>query len=142
MPRYERAEIGVKGLIFRRGRLLLLHRRTDLAFSPNLWDLPGGGVERGDNLEGSLVREVREETGFPVRIGLPVHASIVRARSISGRRLTVVIVYYRCSTRATGEPRLDPLEHTDFAWVGRDEMGRYPTAPDQLVPIRRAFATP
>jgi ADP-ribose pyrophosphatase YjhB (NUDIX family) len=43
---------------------ILLHRRSD---SGN-WALPGGAMELGETLAGCAVREVREETGFEVRI--------------------------------------------------------------------------
>lgn len=139
MPQYQLAEIGVKGAIFRRGRLLLLHRRDDLAVAPGLWDMPGGGVEAGDGLEDSLIREVREETGFTVQVGRPIHAQIVHARLVSGRKLIVAVVYYECSTPATGTPQLDPQEHTDYAWVARDKLSEYPLPPDQRMAIRKAF---
>src|SRR5215469_11400067 len=43
---------------------ILLQRRTD---SGN-WALPGGAMDIGETLAGSAVREVKEETGFDVRI--------------------------------------------------------------------------
>jgi ADP-ribose pyrophosphatase YjhB (NUDIX family) len=43
---------------------ILLHRRAD---SGN-WALPGGAMELGETLAGCAIREVREETGFDVRI--------------------------------------------------------------------------
>jgi len=141
MPHYERTELGVKGVIFRRGRLLLLRRRDYLVVAPGLWDLPGGGVEVGDSLEDSLVREVREETGFAVRVGPPIHAAIVRTHMVSGKALVVTVVYYRCSMRATGPPRLDAEEHTQYAWVTRRELPTHQVVPDQVEPIRLAFAT-
>ena len=140
MPRYQRAKLGVKGVIFRAGRVLLLHRRDDLVLVPGLWDMPGGGVEVGDSLEDSLIREVREETGFVVRVGRPVHAWIAHARFVSGKELTSAIVCYECSTRAGGAPRLDPQEHTEYAWVTRGELARYPLPPHQLEAIHKAFA--
>ncbi|MFI6683075.1 NUDIX domain-containing protein [Streptomyces sp. NPDC050485] len=45
------------------GRLLLQRRRDN-----NLWALPGGGMELGDSLPGTAVREVKEETGLDVEI--------------------------------------------------------------------------
>ena len=139
MSRYQLAELGVKGAIFRRGRLLLLHRRDDLIVAPRLWDMPGGGVEVGDGLEDSLIREVQEETGFTVQVGRPIHAQIVHTRLGSGRELTVAVVYYECSTSATGAPRLDPQEHTEFAWVAWKELSKYRLSADQRVAIRKAF---
>ena len=43
---------------------ILLQRRTD---SGN-WALPGGGMDIGESLAGSVIREVREETGFAVEV--------------------------------------------------------------------------
>ncbi|MEU6613232.1 NUDIX domain-containing protein [Streptomyces parvus] len=45
------------------GRILLQRRRDN-----NLWALPGGGMDLGDSLPGTAVREVKEETGLDVEI--------------------------------------------------------------------------
>ena len=46
---------------------LLIHRsyRSD-------WTFPKGKVDPGEHVLGAAVREVREETGFAVRLGLPL----------------------------------------------------------------------
>jgi ADP-ribose pyrophosphatase YjhB (NUDIX family) len=41
---------------------ILLHRRTD----NELWSIPGGGMEVGERIADTVVREVREETGLEV----------------------------------------------------------------------------
>jgi ADP-ribose pyrophosphatase YjhB (NUDIX family) len=41
---------------------ILLHRRTD----NELWSIPGGGMEVGERIADTVVREVREETGLVV----------------------------------------------------------------------------
>jgi 8-oxo-dGTP pyrophosphatase MutT (NUDIX family) len=46
-----------------RGRILLQRRRDN-----GLWALPGGGMDLGDSLPGTAVREVREETGLDVEV--------------------------------------------------------------------------
>ena len=43
---------------------ILLHRRSD---SGN-WALPGGAMDIGETFAASAIREVREETGFDVRV--------------------------------------------------------------------------
>jgi 8-oxo-dGTP diphosphatase len=139
MSRYLRAGAGVKGVLFRDGRVLLLHRRDDLILAPGLWDLPGGGVEDGADLEETLVREFREETGFGVTVGWPILAWVRSARTTRGRKLTSVIVCYECHTRARGSPRLDPEEHTEFAWVDRVELGNYRMPSRWSEAILRAF---
>ncbi len=43
---------------------MLLTKRAD----NGLWCLPGGGVDPGESVEETIVREVREETGLTVRV--------------------------------------------------------------------------
>jgi 8-oxo-dGTP diphosphatase len=47
-------------------RILLVKRRT-VPFK-GYWALPGGRVEAGENVEETVVREVKEETGVDVKI--------------------------------------------------------------------------
>jgi ADP-ribose pyrophosphatase YjhB (NUDIX family) len=56
--------IGTSAVITDSQGAILLHRRAD---SGN-WALPGGAMEIGETLAGCAVREVREETGFDVRV--------------------------------------------------------------------------
>ncbi len=56
--------LGAFGVIFDdEGRVLLCHR-TD----HDLWNLPGGTVEPGETPADTVIREVKEETGFEVEI--------------------------------------------------------------------------
>ena len=55
--------IGVSALIFEQGRVLLALRR-DIGW----WNLPGGGMEIGETVEETVLREVKEETGLEVEI--------------------------------------------------------------------------
>ena len=55
--------IGVFALIFDdQGRILLGHRR-DIDW----WNLPGGGMDKGETIDETVCREVREETGLEVK---------------------------------------------------------------------------
>jgi ADP-ribose pyrophosphatase YjhB (NUDIX family) len=43
---------------------ILLHKRADNEF----WSIPGGGMEPGESIADTIVREVREETGIEARV--------------------------------------------------------------------------
>ena len=49
-------------LVDRDGRVLLARRLPGKPHA-GLWEFPGGKVERGETVEGALVRELREELG-------------------------------------------------------------------------------
>ncbi|GCE46681.1 ADP-ribose pyrophosphatase YjhB (NUDIX family) [Thermosporothrix hazakensis] len=55
--------IGVSAVIMQEKRVLLALRR-DIEW----WNLPGGGMEPGETVEQTVLREVREETGLEVAI--------------------------------------------------------------------------
>lgn len=61
--------LAARALILKDDRLLLVNAypggRSDL------WCAPGGGVEAGSSLHDNLIREVHEETGLTVSVGLP-----------------------------------------------------------------------
>jgi ADP-ribose pyrophosphatase YjhB (NUDIX family) len=62
-PGYATPKVDVRGAAFREGRVLLVRERTD-----GLWTLPGGWADIGDTPSEILAREVREESGFDVRV--------------------------------------------------------------------------
>jgi 8-oxo-dGTP diphosphatase len=59
---------GASGLIVADGRVLLIRRGKEPY--KDHWSLPGGGVERGERVRDTVRREVREETGLEVDVGL------------------------------------------------------------------------
>lgn len=45
------------------GRVLMIHKTDN-----DLWALPGGGHEPGESIADTVVREIREETGYDVEV--------------------------------------------------------------------------
>lgn len=132
--------LGVKGAIFRSHRLLLLRRRNDLDLWPGLWDLPGGGVEKEDGtLDSALAREALEETGFNVRVGPVLDVSFQWIRVRAEPAFPSIVSCFRCSTWQRGQPRLDPSEHTDFAWVRRRDLSGLAAVPRLRRAMERAL---
>jgi ADP-ribose pyrophosphatase YjhB (NUDIX family) len=60
---YATPKIDVRGVVLREGRVLLVRERSDGG-----WTLPGGWADVGDTPTEAVTREVREETGFTVRV--------------------------------------------------------------------------
>lgn len=54
------------GLLEKDGKFLLVNAKTGVP--KGLWNLPAGRVSEGERIEEAAVREVKEETGFDVKI--------------------------------------------------------------------------
>jgi len=55
--------------VIMRGEQILLSRIAERIAQGEMWTLPGGGLERGEEPRAAVVREVYEETGLPVSVG-------------------------------------------------------------------------
>jgi 8-oxo-dGTP pyrophosphatase MutT (NUDIX family) len=77
------------------------------------WELPGGRLEHGEDLESCVEREVKEETGLTVRAGQLLHAWSFEV--LEGRR--VVVIAYEC--RLASEPAVPQRseEHDRVSFV-------------------------
>lgn len=52
----------VRGIVIKDGKIAMMH-----SLKYNYYKLPGGGMEAGESLEDTLIREVREESGLIVK---------------------------------------------------------------------------
>ena len=127
--------VGVGGVVFDGGRVLLIKRR----FEPlaGRWSLPGGALEVGETLAEGLAREMKEETGLDVIVGPVVDVFDRITRDDEGRaRFHYVLVDLLCSVRAGA-----PVAGSDVAEVALVETGdlsRYELTPKTIDVIERA----
>jgi len=115
--------IAVKAHIWRGGRMLILKRRADDDEYGGLWDIPGGRLERDENAQAGLIREVREETGLAIDKIRPLTVWDYEHRA------TKVIGLSFLARADEGEAVLSD-EHTAFTWAAPEEMGDYEFAPN------------
>jgi 8-oxo-dGTP pyrophosphatase MutT (NUDIX family) len=100
------------------GRILLT-RLTDT----DLWTLPGGGVDHGEDVRTAAIREVYEETGLPLTIGdlLEVDSVHFTGRSPSGRLedFHAIRVIFAGTVPTDVEPHVVEVDGStaEVAWV-------------------------
>ncbi|MBF9129131.1 NUDIX domain-containing protein [Plantactinospora sp. S1510] len=128
-----RRRIGAYGLCRDGDRVLLARGSGNSAF-PGLWQVPGGGVEHGEDPAAAVRREFAEETGLTVEVtGLrAVLADVVRLAGVDGpvAEHTDRIVYDVVAPSGISgpdpegrPPHADPDGGTDaVAWVGPGEL--------------------
>jgi ADP-ribose pyrophosphatase YjhB (NUDIX family) len=104
-----RPNIVAAAAIIERNERVLLIRRT--YGNRRLWHLPGGLVNRGEDVGGAAVREVIEETG------IVLHGSqFVATFKLNENYRDVTLHIYR--GRAVGALKIDPHEIAEAAWFG------------------------
>lgn len=93
------------------------------------WTLPGGGMEPGEHPEATVVREVREETGYAVRVDEVVGVGSItipgKARLTGpSRPLQGLRIIYRC-TIVGGELAVEQHGSSDdVGWFSLDQIAR------------------
>ena len=106
-----------------RGDQILLSRLSSRVTSQELWSLPGGGVDHGEDPRDAVVREVHEETGLTAEIGDTAHVFSLHLPDTwrRGRRVdahSVRIVYQGWVPPDAGEPRVVEVDGStaEAAW--------------------------
>lgn len=108
--------IGTSGFIFNRdGKFLIIRRSLTDDFCAGEWELPGGGVDHGEDPKESIRREVMEEVGIAVHVGHPLTVFNFMMHE-NGRQKHVAQIVYLCSIKESESVQLS-FEHCDYRWV-------------------------
>jgi 8-oxo-dGTP diphosphatase len=119
----------VTAAILARDGKILIARRPDTDTLANKWEFPGGKVEDGETPEVCLARELKEELGIEVRVGIFLGESLYHYEHGSIRLLA-----YR-TYWAAGE--LDPKVHAEIRWASLSELDLYAFAPADIPFVKK-----
>ena len=98
--------------IIRHGRVLVA-RRTHPPEAARGWEFPGGKVERGEDPDTAVIREVREELGCEISV----------TGQLSGESPITAGYVLRVATAALVDGEPIPHEHDAIRWLGPEELG-------------------
>jgi len=118
----------------RKKKILVIRRSEGENWSKELWDLVGGGVEEGELLYDSLVRETKEETGIKLGKSVkmyPLKLWIVPERDLVG--ITFLIPLDEEKKVFLSE------EHCEAKWIKRDEIKNLKAHKGIIEDLRLAF---
>lgn len=125
--------LAVRAVILIDGRLLLVNAYPGA--QSDLWCAPGGGVERGTGLPDNLIREVHEETGLTITVGVPC---LINEFHDPSRRFHQVDIYFRASVHhgQLSPGWTDPMGVVNrWRLVTRSEMALLRCKPDSLCDV-------
>lgn len=108
--------VAQKAIIYNEEGKILTMRRSEKSPRPLTWDLPGGNLEFGEELESSLLREIEEEMGVEVEKLLLLNVF----ENLDSDNLFRVTIGYKAKAKTTNVTLSH--EHVDFKWVTPEEF--------------------
>jgi len=95
--------------------ILILKRHPKSKTDPEMWELPGGKVEKGEHFTNALVREIKEETSLDADVGDFCEAV---QNDYMHKRTVQVIMYLE---NIKGDVKISE-EHTDWMWANLEKI--------------------
>ena len=118
----KQAFVGVGVVIICNGRILLEKRKNEPG--KGKWSIPGGLVELGEEVEQTVIREVREETGLEVE--KPEHIDVVSNLEMDEKgRIKYHFVIIDYFVKLKGGKLKASSDAAELRWVEFDEVEKY-----------------
>lgn len=100
--------------IMRKGNLIFAAQRNKNAHQALKWEFPGGKVEKGEQPERALERELKEELGISTKTG-----KLFSDKTHAYPEKTVKVLFY-VSEIVSGEPQA--IEANQIGWFTKEEL--------------------
>lgn len=102
-------------ILVKNRKMLLLQRRDPRPKFNGKWEFPGGGVERGETVEACLRREIKEETGYAIRIIAPLPGLPMAVTDKTNGNYQVFLPVFLCIAQS-GSLKIRDEEISDYRW--------------------------
>ncbi len=82
--------VSIKGIVIENGKVWLRKNEREE------WELPGGKLEKGEQPEQTVVREIQEELGYSVRVVTLLQAYMYTVKGSIDESRGVLVITYLC----------------------------------------------
>ncbi|MDO5848605.1 MAG: NUDIX domain-containing protein [Methanobrevibacter sp.] len=104
------------------GEILLLKRCPNCHYGSEMWELPGGKVDKGEFFDEALIREIKEETGLNSKLGDFCEGI---SEKYPHKRTVQIIMYLK---DVEGDVKISD-EHIDYMWADIEKMKKLEITP-------------
>lgn len=112
-------------VIIKDGKLLVSKDSKD-----DFYKIPGGTVEKGDSLEDTCIREVKEETNADIEIIKPLSTMIINKNPQTQEEMEISLHHFKARLKNPNE--LKAGEEHEIKWLDIEEIKqeKYNVAPN------------
>jgi len=103
--------LAVKAFIVKNNKLLIVKRAKDDVQKPDIWEIPGGRLDQGEDPFIGIIREIREETGLYIKPILPM--SINHFQRDDRQVITMIVSF----CKPVGGRQKISEEHSSIEWI-------------------------
>lgn len=103
-------------------KVFLPKRAKTKKFLPDVYELPGGHIDFGEDIEVGLKREIREEFNKEIILG-DVVGAFTYTNEVKGSH-SVEIIYLAEFKGSIDDITLQPEDHSEYIWAAEDELAK------------------
>ncbi|SDK32476.1 (deoxy)nucleoside triphosphate pyrophosphohydrolase [Alkalibacterium thalassium] len=122
----------VGAIIVENGKILCAQRGNEKSL-PNLWEFPGGKIEKGETPQAALLRELNEELMIEVEVS-EKQFEFTKYEYDFGR---VHLATFLCML-TKGRPKL--TEHRQVRWLAPSELNKLDWAPADIPAVEKLMS--
>ncbi|MCR4263949.1 MAG: NUDIX hydrolase [Candidatus Roizmanbacteria bacterium] len=113
-------------------------RASSKKFLPDKFELPGGHVEWGEEIEKGLVREIQEEFHVGIEVEYPFYV-FTYINHATGTH-SVEVVYFATIQPKEQEIKLNSHDHSEYRWAPREEaLTLWDQEDNEYLAVERGF---
>lgn len=101
-------------------KVFLPKRAATKRFLPNVFELPGGHIDYGEDIAEGLKREIAEEFGMTIEVGDSFFA-FTYINEAKGSH-SIEVDYFATFVEDPSQVKLNPEDHSEYGWFAEDEL--------------------
>lgn len=106
--------------IYNKGKLFVAKRASTKKYKPDIFEMPGGHIEYGEDIVEGLKREIKEKLHIDIKIDDPYYA-LTYIDPINNKHY-VEVVYFAPLPRPLPKIKINPQDHSEYKWITADEI--------------------
>lgn len=101
-------------------KVFLPKRAEAKKFLPNIYELPGGHIEFGEDPVTGLKREIFEELQMDINVGDPFY--VFTYQNNVKKSHSAEIIYFAVFTDPLEKININPEDHSEYGWFSENEI--------------------